>query len=140
MGNYYITKYGNKINSDRVLIPMEEGNQLYEQYITYLVNGGTVYETDLLSDEEIEQERLDTIPKTISKMKFFLELLNTGITRQMIYDEIAKIQDQTTKETFLIKLEYSQEFDRYDEHLNILAQQFGITQQQLDQLFINANK
>jgi hypothetical protein len=57
----------------------------------------------------------------------------------MVYDVINQIQDADLKEIILIKFDLSQEFDRNDEHLNLLAGQFNISQQQLDDLFIESN-
>jgi len=137
---YYLTKRGNIIDDDRVLIPMVEGDPLYEGYLTFLKNNGTVENTDMYSDEELEQIHKESIPQTASKMRFFLALYNIGITRTMVYDVINQIQDADLKEIVLIKFDLSQEFDRYDEHLILIAQQFGITDKQLDDLFIEANQ
>lgn len=136
---YFVTKRGNIIDANRTLIPREEGNPLFEQYVDFLRNDGTVQETNLLSDEEAEQQIRETIPQTASKMKFFLSLLNIGITRQMISDAISQIEDDLLRETVYIKLELSQDFDRYDEHLNMMAFNFNISQEQLDSLFIQSN-
>lgn len=136
---YYLTKRGNIIDDNRVLIPMIEFNPLYEGYLTFLKNNGTVETTDLYSDEELEQIHKESIPQTASKMRFFLALLNIGITRAMVYDVINQIPDENLKEIVLIKFDLSQEFDRQDEHLNMLAGIFNITQEQLDNLFIEAN-
>jgi hypothetical protein len=91
--------------------------------------------------ETITEEIQDVlyVPQTASKMRFFLALYNIGITRTMVYDAINQIQDADLKEIVLIKFDLSQEFDRDDEHLNMMANAFGITQQQLDELFINSN-
>jgi hypothetical protein len=43
---YYITKSGKIINSNNELIPMDESSPLYQEYYNYLVNEGTIYETD----------------------------------------------------------------------------------------------
>jgi hypothetical protein len=58
----------------------------------------------------------------------------------MVYDEINKIQDSKLKEVILIKFDLSQEFERNDVHLNLLARQFNISDKQLDELFIKANE
>jgi hypothetical protein len=137
---YYLTKRGNIIDDNRVLIPMIEFNPLYEGYLTFLKNNGTVETTDLYSDEELEQIHKESIPQTASKMRFFLALYNIGITRTMVYEVINQIQDADLKEIILIKFDLSQEFDRSDEHLILMAQQFGITDKQLDDLFIEANQ
>lgn len=93
-----------------------------------------MYETIV---EQIQDNKY--VPGTASKMRFFLSLLNIGITRSMIYDEINKIEDPNTREVLLIKLDLSQDFDRNDEHLNMLATIFGVSQEQLDDLFIQSN-
>lgn len=136
---YFITKRGNIIDSNRTLIPMEENHPLYIGYLNFLRNEGTVKETDLFSDEELEQIYKESIPQTASKMRFFLALYNIGITRSMVYDVINQIPNENIKEVVLIKFDLSQEFDRDDEHLNMLADLFKITQNQLDDLFVEAN-
>lgn len=92
--------------------------------------------------ETIKEEIQDLlyVPQTASKMRFFLSLLNIGITRTMVYDKINKIQDENLKEIILIKFDLSQEFDRNDEHLILLANQFNISDIELDNLFIQANE
>ncbi len=137
---YYLTKRGNIIDENRVLIPMQEDNPLYDGYLTFLKNDGTIENTDLYSDEELREIYQESIPKTASKMRFFLALYNIGITRTMVYDEINKIQDADLKEIILIKFDLSQEFDRNDEHLILLANQFNISDIELDNLFIKANE
>ncbi len=47
--NYFRTKYGTIVNENNVVIPMEEGNPLYIDYIEYLTNEGEVFETDLVN-------------------------------------------------------------------------------------------
>jgi hypothetical protein len=92
--------------------------------------------------ETINEEIQDLlyVPQTASKMRFFLALYNIGITRAMVYDVINQIKDENLKEIILIKFDLSQEFDRNDEHLILLAEQFGINEKQLDNLFIEANE
>lgn len=137
---YYLTNRGNIIDDNRVLIPMIEFNPLYELYLTFLKNNGTVETTDLYSDEELEQMHKESIPQTASKMRFFLALYNIGITRTMVYDVINQIKDENLREIILIKFDLSQEFDRNDEHLILMAQQFSIDSKQLDDLFIESNE
>lgn len=137
---YYLTNRGNIIDSNRTLIPMDESSALYLEYVDYLRSGGTVIDTELYSDEELREIYLESIPKTASKMRFFLALLDMNITRFMVYDVINQIPDATLKEIVLIKFDLSQEFDRNDEHLIMLANQFNITEDQLDNLFIQANE
>lgn len=136
---YFYTKYGTIVDENMTPIPMIEGNPIYEEYLLFLQADGTIEQTDYVTDEELEELRRTSIPQTASKMRFFLALLNIGITRTMVYDVINQIDDPTLKEVVLIKFDLSQEFDRQDEHLNMLAGLFNITQDQLDNLFIQSN-
>lgn len=54
---YYTTKKGQIIDENNQLIPMDESSPLYKDYYNYLVNEGTVYSTDFLTPEEIEDEQ-----------------------------------------------------------------------------------
>lgn len=92
------------------------------------------------TNQEIADFNKSQIPQTASKMRFFLSLLNIGITRSMVYDAINQIPDATLKEIVLIKFDLSQEFDRNDEHLILMADNFQITSEQLDNLFIESNE
>lgn len=136
---YFYTKYGTIIDENNQAIPMIEGNPIYEEYLLFLKADGTVEPSDYVTDEELKELQRSLVPQTASKMRFFLALYNIGITRTMVYDAINQIQDADLKEIVLIKFDLSQEFDRDDEHLNMMANAFGITQQQLDELFINSN-
>ena len=136
---YFYTKYGTIVDENMTPIPMIEGDPIYEEYLLFLQADGTIEQTDYVTDEELEELRRTSIPQTASKMRFFLALLSIGITRAMVYDVINQITDENLKEIVLIKFDLSQEFDRGDEHLNMLANLFGITQTQLDDLFIQSN-
>lgn len=136
---YFYTKYGTVIDENNQVVPMIEGNPAYEEYLLFLQADGTIEQSDIELDQELEELRRSIVPQIASKMRFFLALYNIGITRTMVYDVINQIQDADLKEIILIKFDLSQEFDRSDEHLNLLAGQFNISQQQLDDLFIESN-
>jgi len=136
---YFYTKYGTVIDENNQVVPMIEGNPAYEEYLLFLQADGTIEQSDIELDQELEELRRSIVPQIASKMRFFLALYNIGITRTMVYDVINQIQDADLKEIILIKFDLSQEFDRSDEHLNLLAAQFNISQQQLDDLFIESN-
>jgi hypothetical protein len=137
---YFYTKYGTIIDENNQVVPMIEGNSFYEEYLLFLKADGTIEPSDYVTDEELKELQKSLVPQTASKMRFFLELFNIGITRTMVYDEINKIQDADLKEIILIKFDLSQEFERNDVHLNLLAGQFNISDKQLDNLFIKANE
>jgi len=136
---YFYTKYGTIVDENMTPIPMVEGNPIYEEYLLFLQADGTIEPSDYVTDEELKELQRSLVPQTASKMRFFLALYNIGITRTMVYDAIDQIQDADLKEIVLIKFDLSQEFDRDDEHLNMMANAFGITQEELDNLFIQSN-
>jgi hypothetical protein len=137
---YFYTKYGTIIDENNQVVPMIEGNPLYEEYLLFLKADGTVEPSDYVTDEELQELQRSLVPQTASKMRFFLALYNIGITRTMVYDVINQIKDEDLKEIILIKFDLSQEFDRNDEHLILMAQQFNISSGQLDDLFIESNE
>jgi hypothetical protein len=123
------------------LIGLESTTENIEKMSTYIkpfLLDGVI--TESATQQEIDDFKKSQVPQTASKMRFFLELFNIGITRTMVYDEINKIQDSNLKEVILIKFDLSQEFERNDVHLNLLAGQFNISDKQLDELFIKANE
>lgn len=81
------------------------------------------------------------VPKELSRMKFKMQVL---ITTGKTYEEIiAFIQalpmSEFYKKLLLIRLEDCVVFERYSEDLQTIAQLMGITETQLDDIFINGN-
>lgn len=135
----YIGIRGQQPNKNEIGVEVTAENiEKMSTYIKpFLVNGIII---ESANQQEIDDYRKSQVPQTASKMRFFLELFNIGINRTMVYDEINKIQDADLKEIILIKFDLSQEFERNDVHLNLLAAQFNISDKQLDELFIKANE
>jgi hypothetical protein len=53
--NYYTSKYGNIIKVDLglvTLVPMDESSFEYQQYVQFLIDGGTVEPSELFTQEE----------------------------------------------------------------------------------------
>jgi|SanBayMetagenome_1026888.scaffolds.fasta_scaffold08213_1 hypothetical protein len=120
--------------------PQNATSTLYtDNFIKPRYNAVTDSFFEAATEQEIEEARKAAVPQIVSKMRFFLSLYNIGITRTMVYDAINQIEDSDLKEIILIKFDLSQEFDRNDEHLNLMAGVFGITEEQLDDLFVQSN-
>ena len=84
---YFKTKYGIIINENNDIIPMQEGNLLYNDYLQFLANEGVILETDYLTslDLEIESNELKkdlTKEELIQKVENLQEEL-TEITEQL---------------------------------------------------------
>ncbi len=56
---YYRTKYGKIIDENNQVIPMEEGNPLYQEYLVYLTNEGELFESDYVFQEDLVDEALE---------------------------------------------------------------------------------
>jgi hypothetical protein len=56
---YYTTKNGQIIDENNQLIPMDESSPLYQEYYNYLVNDGTVYQSDYEFPSDIKQELIN---------------------------------------------------------------------------------
>jgi predicted transcriptional regulator len=84
---YFKTKYGVIINENNDIVPMQEGNLLYNDYLQFLANEGVILETDYLTslDLEIESNELKkdlTKEELIQKVENLQEEL-TEITEQL---------------------------------------------------------
>jgi hypothetical protein len=79
---YFRTKYGTIVNENNVVIPMEENNPLYIDYIEYLTNEGEIFETDLVNSSDniyLTQEALQ------------IDLLYTGLISELLRKHIEKL-------------------------------------------------
>lgn len=79
---YFRTKYGTIINEDNVVIPMEEGNPLYIDYVEYLTNEGEVFETDLVNSFD----NIYLIPQALE-----IDLYYTGLISDLLRKHIEKL-------------------------------------------------
>lgn len=89
-----------------------------------------------------QQEIINRQPKppdSCSPRQFRLALINSNIDINTIESMLNNISDPVAKKTAFIEWEYSIEIKRSHPLINSFAQQLGITEQQLDNIFILAN-
>jgi hypothetical protein len=120
----------------------EEVDVLYvENFINPLWNGTEWVES--ATSEEIIESNKPIVPENISAMRLKLQLFDLGITDQDIFDSIDSIPDNIfslpDKEKAKIKYKTSTIFDRNNEELNLVATMKGLSQEDLDNIFINGN-
>lgn len=76
-------------------------------------------------------------------MRLKLQLFDMGITDQDIFDDIDSIPDfmfsTADKEKAKIKYKTATSFERTNGELNFIATMEGLTQEQVDEIFINGN-
>lgn len=79
------------------------------------------------------------IPQTISARQIRLWLIQHGFQLSQIDSAIEDIQDPMIRETVKIEWEYAPYIERNHQWLVPLAQSLGLTEEQVDQAFIEAN-
>ena len=104
-------------------------------------NGREYYEA--ATPEEIAEANKPIIPEEISAMRLKLQLFDMGITDQDIFDDIDSIPDTmfsfAEKEKAKIMYKTAVTFERVNGELNFVATMKGLTQEQVDEIFINGN-
>ena len=91
-----------------------------------------------LTSEEIEAINKGKIPKSVKNMKLRLALIQSGISISSIDAAIQAIEDTTVRESIQTMWEYAEYYERENTQLIAMAASLGITDEQLDQLFILA--
>lgn len=120
----------------------EEVPVLYnESFINPIWNGAEWIEG--ATPEEIAEANKPIVPEEISAMRLKLQLFDMGITDQDIFDDIDSIPDTmfsfAEKEKAKIKYKTAVTFQRTNGELNFVATMEGLTQEQVDEIFINGN-
>ena len=80
---YFLTKNGVTIDEDRNIIPMDESNKIYQQYLNFLKADGTIELTDMLSDFEIDLAKTEAIDKLKKECYDELALTDWYFVRKM---------------------------------------------------------
>lgn len=89
--------------------------------------------------EEIAEANKPIVPESISQMKLRKQLILSGISISLIDDLIQQLP-QPNRDLIFTMWEYAVVFDRANPELNEMAQMLNISQEQLDDIFINGNK
>jgi hypothetical protein len=76
---YYTTKNGQIIDENNQLIPMDESSPLYQDYYNYLVNEGTVYNSDYefpsdVAERIVSEETQKYIQRTEDGVKAYAKI------------------------------------------------------------------
>jgi hypothetical protein len=87
--------------------------------------------------EEIAEANKPIVPSTARSMNFRIVLIQNGITMQSIYDVISSLPSPNNELAYQM-FEYATHYDRNNEMINTLAQIIGVSQEQLDNFFIQS--
>ena len=146
---YYLSKLtGNYYNSEFVGVPKDDSNQ---SYLDMIADGNI----EIVESFEFEIEAMNApkVPSQLSRMKFEIQLyitttvrdennniLQFGKTFQDIIDYIDSLQMSNFYKNLLkMRLLSCVTLERDNDDLNALAPEMGISQAQLDEIFINGN-
>ena len=138
---YIISKLTGNIYLNGIKIPLDDSTQEFQQYL----NDKDIVGVDYIEStpEEIAEANKPIVPQTISAMRLKLQLFDMGITDQDIFDDIDSIPDSmfsiAEKEKAKIKYKTAVTFQRTNGELNFVATMEGLTQEQVDEIFINGN-
>lgn len=136
---YIISELTGRIYLNGVEIPLDDSTQEFQQYlIDKDILGITYVEA---TPEEIAEANKPKVPQTISAMRLKLQLFDMGITDQDIFDDIDSIPEvmfsTADKEKAKIMYKTATTFERENGELNFIATMEGLTQEQVDEIFIN---
>lgn len=138
-GDYFTEAFlQNPINKELIkdwnLTEVLPGSNLHKPFWN-----GTEWIESAAPEEITEIIRKASVPETISQMRLRKQLILSGISIPSIYAAIEQIEDQTQRDLVYTMWEYAVVFERADETLNQMALVLNISQEQLDQIFINGN-
>jgi hypothetical protein len=135
--SYYISKYGNVIKVDLgivTLVPMDESSIEYQQYLQFLIGGGTVEPSELFT---LEEEISLNTPSEVAlwKLRFILSQMNL---EQAVSDALNSLPEpQKTAANYIWN--YGNTIDRHSSTIMFLQQQLGLTDTQVNEIFIQSN-
>lgn len=122
-------------------ILMDDSKQDFKDFLIAQKAGEVEYVE--ITPQEIAEANKPIVPQTISAMRLKLQLFDLGITDEDIFDDIDSIPESmfsiSEKEKAKIKYKTATSFDRTNGELNFVAAMEGLSQQQVDEIFINGN-
>jgi hypothetical protein len=135
--SYKTSKYGNIIKEDLgivTLVPMDESSIEYQQYLQFLIAGGTVEPSELFTPEE--EISLNTpLEVALWKLRFVLSQMNL---EQAVSDVLNSLPEpQKTAANYIWN--YGNTIDKHSPTIMFLQQQLGLTDTQVNEIFIQSN-
>ena len=139
---YEISELTGNIYFNGVLVPQDDTNPMWQAYWQHKRNGGEIVFVEA-TDEEIAEANKPIVPYSISRMNLKIQLLLKNIDIQDIIDIINSIPEvmfsTIDKQIAIIKFNEAVSYDRYNADLNLVATLMGLSQEDLDEIFINGN-
>ena len=142
---YQYSNFSGKIKNTQTneIFIRDDRNQNFIDFLQWQSNEENEIVFVEMFSEEIAEANNPIVPEEISAMRLKLQLFDMGITDQDIFDDIDSIPDTmfsfAEKEKAKIKYKTAVTFQRTNAELNFVATMEGLTQEQVDEIFINGN-
>ena len=140
---FKISKISGKwYNENNIEVSLDTNTQSGKDVELWLLQGN---EPDFFegTPEEIAEANKQKVPESISRMHLKIELIKRGIESQEVEDTINAIPSEMfseiDKKIAITKFNDAVSFDRYNADLQLVATLMGLTQEDLDEIFINGN-
>lgn len=148
MKTFLINKNSGKLLCQIGVVDFECNNDFDEIVITdsepkFCINkwNGKCFE-EMATEEELNAIKKKSVPQELSRMKFIIQsFLTTGVKYEDIVLFIQKLNfDEAQKYVILTRLRSATHFDRNSNDLLTIASLMQISDEQLDEIFIEGNK
>ena len=138
---WVVSGFSGQVYKNGVAILMDDSKQDFKDFLIAQQNGLVEYIE--ATPEEIAEANKPIVPPTISAMRLKLQLFDMGITDEDIFEDIDSIPEvmfsTADKEKAKIMYKTATSFERTNGELNFVATMEGLTQEQVDEIFINGN-
>lgn len=135
--SYFTSKYNNVIKVDNdviTLVQMDESSVEYQQYVQFLQSGGTVEPSELFTEEELIESNTPA-EVALWKLRFVLSQMSL---EQSVSEALATLPEpQKTAANYIWN--YGNTIDRHSSTVAFLQQALGLSNLQVNQIFIQSN-
>lgn len=137
---YRISKHSNNIQEIKTgnIFRQDDSNSSYINYLSWLKEENSPEIVDLFESEQDEFNRI-FIPKVVSQRQLRTQLLLDGFDLNDVQLAINELTEPN-KSIAQIAWDYAITFERDSPLLMCLASNLGLTQNEVDTIFLNASK
>jgi hypothetical protein len=133
---YYKTIHGTILDEDYIVVQQIEGTVEYENYLDYLRNEGTLYDTDFIVDDDVRKELIENIVEVpLWRVRTILKVMDLETTIQSAIEELP----EPTKTAAKYIWQFGTVIERKSQTVLMIQQILEMTNEQVDDLFIQAN-
>lgn len=137
---YEISFYSDKIRNTitNIVFKNDSTDENYPSYLEWLKKENTPIFVDCF-DVECEEKERSLLPKVVSQRQLRTQLVLNGFDLNSVQLAINELTEPN-KSVAQIAWDYAITFERDSPLLMCLATNLGLTQQQVDEIFLNASK